>query len=174
MISNQSRQGHLYYSLFIKGVLQLILQHALFASYCLQFCAMPDHTCFTRLTTSRMWDSLAPGTAGRPLLSEFHTPSGSQRPVGKFYSTTVEQNPPGSNCHRHCRSGSFTRLPSSKIHQARIVTGTAGRAVLLEYRPAQCIDTSLSPGTAGFLKILKKCAICRKLCYNGENERRSR
>ena len=32
------------------------------------------------------------------------------------------------------RSGSFTRLPSSKIHQARIGTGTAGRAVLLDYR----------------------------------------
>ena len=27
----------------------------------------PDHTCFTRLSTSTMSDSLAPGTAGRPV-----------------------------------------------------------------------------------------------------------
>ena len=40
------------------------------------------------------------GTAGAmppALPSEFHTPSVSQRPVGKFYSTAVKQNPPGPN-----------------------------------------------------------------------------
>ena len=29
-----------------------------------------------------------------------NTPSVSQRPVGKFYSTTVKHNPSGSNCQR--------------------------------------------------------------------------
>ena len=36
----------------------------------------PDHTSFTRVPTSSMSDSLAPGTAGRP--------------VGRFYSTAVK------------------------------------------------------------------------------------
>ena len=119
-------------------------------------------------------------TPGRALLLDCHPAQslslelGPALPVGRFYSTATQHNPPIPNCHRHPRSGGFTRVPTSTIHQSRIVTGTASRAVLLEYHPAQCIDTSLSPGTAGFLKILKKCAICRKLCYNGENERRSR
>ena len=44
---------------------------------------MPDHTSFTRLSTSKMSDSLAPGTAGRP--------------VGRFYSTAVKQNLSGTS-----------------------------------------------------------------------------
>ena len=41
-----------------------------------QVSTMSDHTCLTRLSTSTMLDSLAPGTAGRP--------------VGRFYSTAVK------------------------------------------------------------------------------------
>ena len=43
----------------------------------------------------------------------------SQRPVGRFYSTSVKQDFKTRVWHRHCRSGGFTRLPSSKIPQAR-------------------------------------------------------
>ena len=46
----------------------------------------PDHTSFTRVTTSNMSDSLAPGTAGRP--------------VGKFYSSNLKHNLPVPNLPR--------------------------------------------------------------------------
>ena len=39
---------------------------------------------------------------------------------GGFCSPYCSQNLPGPNWHRHCRSGGFTRLSSSNIHQSRV------------------------------------------------------
>ena len=58
---------------------------------------MPDHTSFTRLSTSKMSDSLAPGTAGRP--------------VGRFYSTAVKQNLSGTSLSAATRRITSRRAP---------------------------------------------------------------
>ena len=42
---------------------------------------------------------------------------------GGFCSPYSSQNLPGPNWHRHCRSGGFNRLSSSKNYQARICPG---------------------------------------------------
>ena len=57
----------------------------------------PDHTCFTRLSTSTMSDSLAPGTAGRP--------------VGRFLLALRLAK---SIRHEFARRGSLQKSPGSE------------------------------------------------------------
>ena len=60
---------------------------------------------------------------------------------GGFSSPYGSHNLSVSNWHRHCRSGSFTRLPTSTIHQTRVclraLPGPTTR-VLLDFPQAEC------------------------------------
>ena len=87
---------------------------------------------------------------------EFHTQSGSWRLVGKFYSSAVKHNLSGSNWHRHCRSGSFTRLSSSTTHQARV-----------------CLPALPGCRSGGFTRLLSSTTHLARVCPGPSPVRRA-
>ena len=87
-----------------------------------------------------------------------NTPSGSQRPVGRFYSTAVKQNPSDPRCQRRLAA----KKPPLPKQGRWVMTGCAllcsvqyaerkpatGRAVLLDCRQAKSIRLEMPPGAS--------------------------
>ena len=102
---------------------------------------MPDHTCFTRLPTSRMWDSLAPGPAGEEPQKQEN--SHHARPHA-FYSTADKQNV-GQLGSRPCR-GRTQKQENSYHARSHVFYSTADKQNVGQFGPRPCRESPNSGG----------------------------
>ena len=104
----------------------------------------PDHTSFTRVPTSNMSDSLAPGTAGRP--------------VGRFYSMDFKQNPSGTSLPAAARRKNppFPKKRGINFSMTSAVRPTVFYSSFDKQKPGQFASGG-SPLTAGGQRRPEPC-----------------